>query len=188
LKLRRFVDGSVLANVSAAILVGLSVSSVSLAETPIYEFRGFDSNSTCDDIKDREIRHGGQLSSYEKKEGSRLWAYYIDSYLFGFDTSIIVTCGSNRHATSIGYRVIYSDGMDLGDVFDRFYSEIAKVFGNVEIQPDSIGRSATFLCEQGFLIQLNLVQASTITAEGSVSLQEFSFGISSGVRNCEYMQ
>ena len=106
-KLRRYFDASVLANVSAAILVGLSVSSVSLAETPVYEFRGFDSNSTCDDVRDREIRHGGELSSYEKKDGARLWAYYIDSYLFGFDTTIVISCGSNRHATSIRYQVVY---------------------------------------------------------------------------------
>ena len=185
MKLRRFLVGSALAKLSAAHLAVLSASSVSLADEPIYQFRGFDSNSSCDQIRDREISHGGRLMSYEKKDGSRLWAYYLDSHLFGYETSVIVTCGPNRHATSIGYRVAHSDEVDLREVFDRFYSEISKVFGNVEIQPDSIGRSATFLCEQGFLIHLNLVQASTLTAEGSVSLQEFSFGISSGVRNCE---
>ncbi len=185
MKLRRYFDASVLANATAAILVGLSVSSASLAETPIYEFRGFDSNSTCDDVKDREIRHGGKLSSYEKKDGARLWAYFIDSNLFGFDTTIVVSCGSNRHATSIRYLIAYSDGMNLDDAFERFYSAIAEEFGRARVDSDSVGRNADFLCKQGFLIQLNLIQASTMTAEGSVSLNEFFLGISSGVRHCE---
>ena len=185
MKLRRYFDPPVLAIVAAAILVGLSVSSASLAEAPIYEFRGFDSNSTCEDVKDREISDGGLLSSYEKKEGARLWAYYINSNLLGFDTIIEISCGSNRHATSIRYQVVYSDGLDLDDAFARLYSATAEVFGRVPIETDSMGISASFLCKKGFLISLNLVRASTMTPEGPASLNEAFLVILSDVKYCE---
>lgn len=185
MKSRRNFDGSVQSNTATAIVVGLLVGVASWADTPVYEFRGFDSNSTCDNVKDREIRNGGKLSSYEKRGDARLWAYYIDSSMFGFDTTIVVACGSNRDATSIHYEIAYPDGMNLDEVFERFYSAIAEEFGLARIDSDSVGRNADFLCKQGFLIQLNLIQASTVTLEGSVRYNSLSLGIFSGIGHCE---
>lgn len=183
--MRTSTDASFFLNVSASILVGLCLSCDSLADTPIYQFRGFNSNSTCDNVKGHEVNRGGRLLSYSKKDSMRLWAYYIEAQLFGFDTTLVVSCGPNRHPTSIRYNLSDPYDMDLDVVYKNLYTATAEIFGDAEIQRDSMGRSADFLCKQGFLISLNVIQASVVTAEGSVPLRELFLEISSGIGHCE---
>ncbi len=183
--MRISIDTPFLVNVPVSILVGLCLSFASLADTPTYQFRGFDSNSTCDNVKDHEVNRGGQLLSYSKEDGMRLWAYYIDAQLFGFDTSLVVSCGPNRHPTSIRYNLSDPHDMDLDVVFKTFYAAMAEVFGDVEIQRDTMGRSSNFLCKQGFLISLNVVQAREVTAEGSKPIRELFLELFSGIEYCE---
>ncbi len=182
--MRTSTDVSFFLNVSASILVGLCLSFASLADAPTYQFRGFDSNSTCDDVKGHEVNRGGRLLSYSKKDGMRLWAYYIEAQFFGFDTTLVVSCGPNRHPTSIRYNLSDPHDMDLNDVFKTLYAAMAEKFGDVEIQRDTMGRSANFLCKQGFLISLNVVQASEATAGGSVPIRELFLEIFSGIEYC----
>ena len=115
----------------------------------------------------------------------RLWAYYIEAQLFGFDTTLAVSCGPNRNPASIRYNLSDPDNMELDVVFKTLYAAMAERFGDVEIQRDTMGRSANFLCKQGFLISLNVVQATEAIAGGNVPIRALFLEIFSGIEYCE---
>jgi hypothetical protein len=110
--------------------------------------------------------------------------YHIEAQLFGFDTTVVISCGSDRHPTSIRYNLSDPHDTDLDVVFRTLYTALAERFGDVEIEPDTMGRSASFLCEQGFLISLNVIQASESIAGGSVPIRELFLEIFSGIEYC----
>ena len=172
-------------SVLVLILVGLCLSFAALADASTYQFRGFDSDSTCDDVKDHEVSRGGRLLSHLNEEGKRPSKYHIEAQLFGFDTTLVISCGPDRHPTSIRYNLADPDDMDLDVVFLTLYAAMAERFGDVKIQPDTMGQSANFLCKQGFLISLNVVQAWESTAEGSVPIRELFLEIFSGIEYCQ---
>ena len=171
-------------SVPVLISVGLCLSFVSLADAPTYQFRGFDSDSTCENVKDHEVDLGGRLLSSSEEDGTSLSAYRIEAQLYGFDTTLVVSCGPDGHPTSIRYNLSDPHDMDLDDVFRTLYAAMAERFGDVEIEPDTMGRSANFLCKQGYLISLNVVQAAAFTAEGSVPIRELFLEIFSGIEYC----
>ena len=183
--MRISADLSFFVKVPVSILVGLCLSFASLADAPTYEFREFDSYSTCDNVKDHEVKRGGRLLGHSNEDGLRLSAYDIEAQLFGFDTTLTVSCGPDRHPTSIRYNLSDPHDLDLDVVFKTLYAAMAERFGDVEIQRDTMGRSANFLCKQGFLISLNVIQASEATAGGSVPIRELFLEIFSGIEYCE---
>ena len=183
--MRISADLSFFVKAPVSILVGLCLSFASLADTPTYQFRGFDSDSTCDNVKDHEVNRGGRLLSDSNKDSMRLSAYDIEAQLFGFDTTLTVSCGPDRHPTSIRYNLSDPHDMDLDVVFKTLFAEMAERFGDAEIQRDTMGRSANFLCKQGFLISLKVIRASESTAGGSVPIRELFLEISSGIEYCE---
>jgi hypothetical protein len=171
--------------VPVSVFVGFCISFASLADAPTYQFRGFDSESTCDGVKDKEVDRGGKLLSYSNADGMQMLAYHIEAQLYGFNTTLVLTCGSDGYPTSIRYDLSNPDKLDLDAAFSTIYESMAERFGDVEIEPDTMGRSASFLCKHGYLISLNVVQAAEFTAEGSVPIRELFLEIFSGIEHCE---
>ena len=134
-----------------------------------YKFRGYDSQSSCEEVKNAELRRGGTGAESAKEGGGRI--YRMDSDVYGFDTNIRIRCDAMGNTSFVSYVVEQGEGadfavercvgIDLDSAFDSFHAAASRAFGDADIDDtDSLGPFAEYLCKDGFLVQLILERSN----------------------------
>ena len=142
----------------------------------VYEFRNYTSSSSCTEVQDTELANGGVLIGSEVNSDNGHVRVDIDANVYGYKTRIRLHCLPDEIPNTIGYTSEYEPGIELEDIFRKFYAASEEAFGVAEVTEDRLGKAATFLCKEGVLIQLIL--------ESSNAIQAVMLVISSGNKRC----